>query len=64
MKRLLPLRADSTTYATFGEFDLALAMGSYIMEVFAYGSDYPLTLNGMTEAAYTVDKVRETFVAT
>jgi hypothetical protein len=58
------LRADSTTFATFGEFDLALAMGSYIMEVFAYGSDYPLTLNGMTEAAYTVDKVRETFVAT
>ena len=58
------LRADSTTFAVFGEFDLALAMGSYIMEVFAYGSDYPLTLNGMTEAAYTVDKVRETFVAT
>lgn len=58
------LRADSTTFATFGEFDLALAMGSYTMEVFAYGSDYPLTLNGMTEAAYTVDKVRETFVAT
>ena len=39
-------------------------MDSYTMEVFAYGSDYPLTLNGMTEAAYTVDKVRETFVAT
>lgn len=58
------LRADSTTFATFGEFDLALAMGSYTMEVFAYGSEQPLTLNGMTEAAYTVDKVRETFVAT
>ena len=58
------LRADSTSYAAFGEFDLVLPMDSYTMEVFAYGSDYPLTLNGMTEAAYTVDKVRETFVAT
>ena len=57
------LRADSTTYATFGEFDLALAMDSYTMEVFAYGSEQPLTLNGMAEASYTADKVRETFVA-
>ena len=57
------LRADSTTFATFGEFDLALAMDSYTMEVFAYGSEQPLTLNGMAEASYTADKVRETFVA-
>lgn len=58
------LRADSTSYTSFGEFDLALVMDNYTMEVFAYGSEYPLTLNGMTEASYTVDKVRETFVAT
>lgn len=57
------LRADSTTYATFGEFDLALPMDSYTMEVFAYGSEQPLTLNGIAEASYTADKVRETFVA-
>ena len=57
------LRADSTSYAIFGEFDLALAMDSYTMEVFAYGSEQPLTLNGMAEASYTADKVRETFVA-
>lgn len=57
------LRADSTTYATFGEFDLTLPMDSYTMEVFAYGSEQPLTLNGIAEASYTADKVRETFVA-
>ena len=57
------LRADSTSYAIFGEFDLALPMDSYTMEVFAYGSEQPLTLNGMAEASYTADKVRETFVA-
>lgn len=34
------------------------------MEVFAYGSDLSLTVNGRAEAACTADKVRETFVAT
>lgn len=58
------LRADSTSYATFGEFDLTLPMDSYTMEVFAYGSEQPLTHNGIAEASYTANKVRETFVAT
>ncbi len=58
------LRSDSVGYTTFGQFDFALPMGSYTMEVFAYGSDSALMVNGRTEAAYTADKVRETFVAT
>lgn len=39
-------------------------MGSYTMEVFAYGSDSALTVSSRTESAYTADKVREAFVAT
>lgn len=58
------LREDATTYTTFGEFECPLPMGGYTMVVLGYGSTIPITLNGMTEAIYTDDKVRETFVAT
>ena len=57
------LRADNTTYTTFGEFELSLPLGSYTMVVLGYGSDQPITLNSATEAIYTADRVRETFVA-
>lgn len=57
------LRADNTTYTTFGEFDLSLPLGSYTMVALGYGSEVPITLNGPTEAIYTADRVRETFVA-
>ena len=57
------LRADNTTYTTFGQFELSLPLGSYTMVVLGYGSDQPITLNGATEAIYTADRVRETFVA-
>ena len=57
------LRADNTTYTTFGEFELSLPLGSYTMVVLGYGSEQPITLNGATEAIYTADRVRETFVA-
>lgn len=57
------LRADNTTYTTFGQFELSLNLGSYTMVVLGYGSDQPITLNSATEAIYTADRVRETFVA-
>lgn len=57
------LRADNTTYTTFGQFELSLNLGSYTMVVLGYGSEQPITLNGATEAIYTADRVRETFVA-
>ena len=56
------LRADNTTYTTFGEFSTELPMGSYTMVALGYGSEQPITLNGATEAVYTADRVRETFV--
>ena len=57
------LRADNTTYTTFGEFDLSLPLGSYTMVALGYGSEQPITLGGATEAVFTADRVRETFVA-
>ena len=57
------LRADNTTYTTFGEFSTELPMGSYTMIALGYGSEQPMTLNGATSATYTADRVRETFVA-
>lgn len=57
------LRADNTTYTTFGEFELSLPLGSYTMIALGYGSEVPITLNSATEAIYTADRVRETFVA-
>ena len=57
------LRADNTTYTTFGEFELSLPLGSYTMVALGYGSEQPITLNGATSATYTADRVRETFVA-
>lgn len=56
------LRADNTTYTTFGEFELSLPLGSYTMVALGYGSEVPITLNSATEAIYTADRCRETFV--
>ena len=56
------LKADNTTYTTFGEFDLSLPLGSYTMVALGYGSEVPITLSSATEAVYTADRVRETFV--
>lgn len=57
------LRADNTTYTTFGEFELSLPLGSYTMVALGYGSEVPITLNSATEAVFTNDRCRETFVA-
>lgn len=56
------LRADNTTYTTFGQFELSLNLGSYTMIVLGYGSEVPMTVTSATEAVYTADRVRETFV--
>jgi len=57
------LRADNTTYTTFGEFSTELPLGSYTMIALGYGSEQPMTVNSATAATYTADRVRETFVA-
>lgn len=57
------LRADNTTYTTFGQFELSLNLGSYTMIVLGYGSEVPMTVGSATEASYTADRCRETFVA-
>ena len=57
------LRADNTTYTTFGEFSTELPMGSYTMIALGYGSEVPMTIGSASEAIYTADRVRETFVA-
>lgn len=58
------LRADATTYTTFGDFSLNLAFGSYKMVVMAYGSEVPVVLNSMTDVSFGEDKSRETFTYT
>lgn len=61
------LRADQTTYTTFGEFTCSLLMGSYTMVVLGHGlkdEEPAITLNSATEATFGDYPVRETFVAT
>ena len=58
------LRADNTTYTTFGQFELSLLMGSYTMVVLGYGSADAMTLTNMSNATFHNDRVRETFVYT
>ena len=56
------LRADNTSYTTFGEFEMSLPLGSYTMVALGYGSEQPITLSSASAATYTADRVRETFV--
>jgi len=60
------LKDDATTYTTFGEFSCNLQIGSYTMVAIARGHQDGdvFTLTSPTVAAYTGDKVRETFTAT
>ena len=61
------LRADATTYTTFGHFDLSLPMGSYTMVVLGYGlndGEPAITLTSPTSATFGNNPARETFVAT
>lgn len=60
------LKNDATTFTTFGEFSLTLPLGSYTMVVIARddSSSDTFTLTSPTLAAFTSEKVRETFSAT
>jgi len=61
------LRADASTYTTFGHFDLSLPMGSYTMVVLGYGlndGEPAITLTSPTSATFGDNPARETFVAT
>ncbi len=61
------LRADASTYTTFGSFSLALPMGSYTMVVLGYGlneGEPAITLTSPTSATFGDYPARETFAAT
>lgn len=65
--KVTQMRADATTYTTFGEFDLSLPMGSYTMVVLGYGlndGEPAITLTGPTSSTFGDYPARETFVAT
>ena len=61
------LRADASTYTTFGHFDLSLPMGSYTMVVLGYGlndGEPAITLTSPTSATFGDYPARETFAYT
>lgn len=60
------LKDDRSTYETFGDFSCSLPIGSYTMVVIGRGAgnDDVFTLTSPTVAAYTSEKVRETFAKT
>lgn len=60
------LKSDASTYETFGDFSCSLPIGSYTMVVIGRGAgnDDVFTLTSPTVAAYTSEKVRETFAKT
>ena len=65
--KVTQLRADASTYETFGEFSCSLPMGSYTMVVLGYGlneGEPAITLTSPTSATFGDYPARETFVAT
>ena len=65
--KVTQLRADESTYTTFGDFSLSLPFGSYTMVVLGYGlstGESAITLTSPTAATFGDNPARETFVAT
>ena len=65
--KVTQMRADASTYTTFGEFDLSLPMGSYTMVVLGYGlneGEPAITLTSPTSATFGDYPARETFAYT
>ena len=60
------LKSDASTYDTFGDFTCTLPIGSYTMVVIGRdeGNSDVFTLTSPSVAAYTSEKVRETFTKT
>lgn len=58
------LKSDNSTFTTFGDFSLALPIGSYDLVAIAYTTKdgSPFTLTGSAEAAYTGAHAYETFL--
>ena len=52
------LRADATTFTTFGEFSTPLSIGSYTMVVLGYASDSEITAAAVMGAASVLRKSR------
>ncbi len=66
VSKITQLKDDHSTYETFGEFSCSLPIGSYTMVVIGRGAgnDDVFTLTSPTVAAYTSEKVRDTFAKT
>ena len=64
--KVTQLKDNHSTYETFGDFTCSLPLGSYTMVVVARDSleGDVFTLTSPTVAAYTSEKVRETFAKT
>ena len=58
------LKADASTYTTFGSFSLTLPGGSYKMIVLGYNSEVPVVFNSMSDVTFGEDKSRELFCYT
>lgn len=60
------LKSDASTYTTFGAFSCDLPVGSYTMVAIGryVGSNDEFSLTSPTEAAFTSERVRETFCKT
>ena len=58
------LKADDSTYDTFGQFSLSLPVGNYKMIVLGYGSEKAVKFNSMTDVVFDEEKARETFAYT
>ena len=60
------VKADGSTYTTFGEFTANLPVGNYTMVAlgYAYYTGDVFVLTSPTEAAYTSERPRETFCKT
>ena len=59
------IRSDATTYTTFGDFSCTLPFGRYTVIAIARGlfNGDEFTLTSPTQASYTSDRARETFVS-
>ena len=58
------LKADNSTYTTFGNFSLTLPVGSYKMIVLGYNSTVPVVFNSMSNVSFAEGKSREMFCNT
>ena len=66
VRKITQLKANASTYTTFGEFNVSLPMGSYTMVVVAchVSESSPFELTSPTAASFTGEHAFETFTAT